>query len=458
MALIKCPECGRMISDKAAKCLGCGISMEMINELHFKEAEIHLEEINESGKTDNIINNKNVERIPDKEENLKTKATIKANKVQLLFALVIACAFILLFLFLLLINGFINESGVTSSIYEVSGLCLSHDFKEATCTESKTCRICGKKKGEPNGHQYEIFETIEPSCENEGKNVLQCSVCNDSYGEAVSATGHLYNISNQIAPGCVEDGSTVYTCNKCDNVYSEIINRLEHDWNEETCTMPKTCKRCLETEGSALGHTTLSGVCERCGEEVHEPVVFNGRGASVLQNVNIPDGMYKIYMKNVGSSNFIITVYDDNGDRIDGWANEIGNYSGYIIFTGSLSDGTIEVRSKGEWTIEIQVMEDGGTSNIRGTGDCVTPAFELKPGALVVNLAYKGPSNFIVNVYDEFGNRKGNIANVIGNYEGETVFNKASEGQKYYLEVMASGTWSIDFGLGDEITTVSNTK
>ena len=30
MALIKCPECGKMISDKAEFCLGCGYPVKLI--------------------------------------------------------------------------------------------------------------------------------------------------------------------------------------------------------------------------------------------------------------------------------------------------------------------------------------------------------------------------------------------------------------------------------------------
>lgn len=39
-----------------------------------------------------------------------------------------------------------------------------------------------------------------------------------------------------------------------------------HQWQEATCTSPKTCALCGETEGGPLGHTTESGTCERCGE------------------------------------------------------------------------------------------------------------------------------------------------------------------------------------------------
>lgn len=39
-----------------------------------------------------------------------------------------------------------------------------------------------------------------------------------------------------------------------------------HVWQSATCTEPKTCTKCDETKGSALGHTTDSGICSRCGK------------------------------------------------------------------------------------------------------------------------------------------------------------------------------------------------
>lgn len=46
----------------------------------------------------------------------------------------------------------------------------------------------------------------------------------------------------------------------------------EHEWKEATCTTPKTCVTCEETEGEALGHEweeatcTTGKVCSTCGE------------------------------------------------------------------------------------------------------------------------------------------------------------------------------------------------
>ena len=68
-------------------------------------------------------------------------------------------------------------------------------------------------------------------------------------------------------------------CTKCGETEGEALG---HDWQEATCSTPKTCLRCGETEGSALGHDVVewittkeatcaeageqTGVCTRCGE------------------------------------------------------------------------------------------------------------------------------------------------------------------------------------------------
>ena len=43
--------------------------------------------------------------------------------------------------------------------------------------------------------------------------------------------------------------------------------QCEHDWKEATCTSPKTCSICNETEGNALGHNWNAATCtnpEKC--------------------------------------------------------------------------------------------------------------------------------------------------------------------------------------------------
>ena len=52
------------------------------------------------------------------------------------------------------------------------------------------------------------------------------------------------------------------TCSICGETEGEALG---HSWNNATCTTPKTCSVCGETEGEALGHNYENGSCTVCG-------------------------------------------------------------------------------------------------------------------------------------------------------------------------------------------------
>ena len=41
--------------------------------------------------------------------------------------------------------------------------------------------------------------------------------------------------------------------------------RQYHDWQDATCTAPKTCTSCNKTEGEAMGHSCENFCCTVCG-------------------------------------------------------------------------------------------------------------------------------------------------------------------------------------------------
>ena len=70
----------------------------------------------------------------------------------------------------------------------------------------------------------------------------------------------------------------------------------EHTWQEATCTQPKTCTECGETEGEALGHSPTEAtvwepsVCSLCGEVLGEklPPAFERYNIEVMNIADVP--------------------------------------------------------------------------------------------------------------------------------------------------------------------------
>lgn len=87
------------------------------------------------------------------------------------------------------------------------------------------------------------------------------------------------------------------TCERCGETEGEPLG---HDWTEATCTEAKTCTRCGEVDGTPLGHNVAEwvvdaqptcsaagsqhGVCSRCGETQTQslPTVAHTEGEWVV--------------------------------------------------------------------------------------------------------------------------------------------------------------------------------
>lgn len=69
--------------------------------------------------------------------------------------------------------------------------------------------------------------------------------------------------------------TTPKTCSVCSTTEGDT---LEHTWTEADCTHEKTCLVCLETDGEPLGHSwidatcTTPKTCSACGESEGEPI------------------------------------------------------------------------------------------------------------------------------------------------------------------------------------------
>ena len=118
---------------------------------------------------------------------------------------------------------------------------FGHVWKESTCTEPKTCTICGATEGEPLGHTWKDATCTEPKT---------CIVCGATEGEALGHTevwgeptidvingtkanistcsvcGKTVSVSGEPLQSFVEDGVFIFTP-------EEFVTRMQNAWNAQ---------------------------------------------------------------------------------------------------------------------------------------------------------------------------------------------------------------------------------
>lgn len=143
---------------------------------------------------------------------------------------------------------------ISEDIYKAE--LFGHVWQEATCTEPKTCTICGATEGEALGHTWQ-----EATC-TESKT---CTVCGATEGEALGHTDirETMAVDNLSAIRIVK--SVCGVCGKeidrkeeqiqtfiQDKAFSftpiEFVARLQFDWNDQNNDMAVTFKYCIYEE------------------------------------------------------------------------------------------------------------------------------------------------------------------------------------------------------------------
>ena len=240
-----------------------------------------------------------------------------------------------------------------------------HIWADATCTEPKTCTLCGATDGAALGHTTTI--TID------GTNVIfSCTACED-YSETITAltlteaiakaneggsnyttdkyyiaatVKEVYNTSygNMYLTDGVVESFTVYGTYGEDGTY---FNKLaaqpvagdtvvlygplgtfnstpqmknatliafshvecEHVWADATCEAPKTCTLCGATEGELGDHTYTDNICSVCGME--DPTAFDYSGNYYIAALR--NGTYQYMTSDLGTASNLRYQIVDSG-------------------------------------------------------------------------------------------------------------------------------------------------
>ena len=177
---------------------------------------------------------------------------------------------------------------------------------------------------------------VESTCTVEGKIVLGCQVCDDTYEEIIPLKEHVNVETARTNATCTAKGSVAYTCSVCGYSHTEEIEMLPHNNVEEviepTCSVhgahKYTCSVCgqsqnekipvLEhnnveqsrTEGSFWKRGQVTYKCELCGEESTEKLVkYPGWKLIILAVVLVVDAIAIVIFQDIfyGSKRRMLT-------------------------------------------------------------------------------------------------------------------------------------------------------
>ena len=182
---------------------------------------------------------------------------------------------------------------------------LGHDWKDATCTDPKTCAACGVTEGRANGHKWDEGTVTVPAEESkEGEKLFTCTVCKATKTQAIPTLDHVHNYEETVEitpPTCTEDGYTTHTCRCGDSKVDSEVKAPGHTMSEATCTKPEVCSVCGTTGKAALGHKWNPATCTEpmtcgvCSEKTgvpkgHKETTVKGHDATCTET-GLTDGI-----------------------------------------------------------------------------------------------------------------------------------------------------------------------
>lgn len=169
---------------------------------------------------------------------------------------------------------------------------------------------------------------------------------------------------------------------------------------------------------------------------INKPISLSGNGDMVIKDVECSADAY-VDVTHDGEHNIVVRAYyyDQDSNLL---VNEIGTYSGRV-YLGNAGRYTLEIQADGNWTISGGNIVTTDKTSYSGTGDFVTPYFDLPKKDWKITHDGEHYFSVIVHSYDS---DRDLLASEIGNYSG-TVRTDISVGDAVFFEITADGSWTI---------------
>lgn len=168
---------------------------------------------------------------------------------------------------------------------ETSGEALGHNWRTSSDKNSKTCIRCKTT----HIHTWDEGKySVEPTCNDAGKELFTCTDCGDTKTVAVKSLGHDYHLVRTDPATCTTPAINHYACSRCEDTVDQEDKdhpALGHDWKKND-DGTVTCQRCGQThehkwntEVISEASCTTDGVtrhtCSICGD-TYDDVVKGG--------------------------------------------------------------------------------------------------------------------------------------------------------------------------------------
>ena len=213
------------------------------------------------------------------------------------------------------------------------------------------------------------------------------------------------------------------TCSRCGEIEGK---ELGHVWADASCTKPKTCKVCGLTEGQPLGHEWVDATCTEpktcsvCGETEGNPLGHDVKGATCTKGGKC----------------------SRCGEEMPAAGHKWEDASCTEPKTCSIC-GLTEGKPLGHTTKSGKCERCGEElfEPYTGTGDDVISDIDVGEGLYRAHIIYTGQRNFVVKSY-EGSEYLDLLVNEIGAYEGYVFLDGSTT--TYTLVIESSGKWSIE--------------
>jgi len=136
------------------------------------------------------------------------------------------------------------------------------------------------------------------------------------------------------------------------NTIDLLVNEIGTFDGKKAVGIKKSGKYLLDI--SAGGSWTVKIDQPRPSEAPPVPQEFKGNGQQVSEVFSIGKGLARFEMTHSGSSNFIVTLLDDNGNTVDLLVNEIGTFDGSkAVSIRNTGMYLLDIQADGAWTIKV---------------------------------------------------------------------------------------------------------